>query len=183
MQTRVDQAFNRCELLAKLVEWERQRAAANPFDERYIALGIIKRGEKMRKLETLKSIHATFDEIAALVEHLTILDMAASLEHLFQSRIATAAGEARKTLRSNYNSSVLAAQPKIVREADDFKSLAEIVRILSENLSKETQEKINKVRENRNIFAHGTNIRVAPTILKEDARAALNEAVELLKPV
>lgn len=179
--TPIDEAFERCRLLASLVDLEYRRARANPNDKRYVELGILAQG--MEKRNALKRIESTFDDLAALVEHLAILDMAAGLEKLFRLRIATAVGEARKTLREKFGESTLARRERLVREADDFQGFKEIIQFLSSDLSAETQQILDKVRENRNRFAHGTNIRNPSTIPKEEARTALNYVVDLLKPV
>ena len=180
-ETSVDQAFERCRLLARLIEMEYERARANPTIQRYIDLGIIQRGDKIG--EARKQIDQVFGDLIALVDHLIILDMAAALERVFKLRIATAVGEARKTLRAGHRSLVLAAREKLVREADDFEGLSDITKLIGADLSGEMQQLLEKVRENRNRFAHGTDVRNVPTILGEDARAALNEAVALLQPV
>jgi ribosomal 50S subunit-associated protein YjgA (DUF615 family) len=177
----VDQAFERCSLLARLIDSEYDRARANPTDERYVNLGVIERGEKVAKAKA--QIEQAFDDLVAIVEHLTILDMAAALERLFKARIATAVGEARRTLREKHRGDALAARVKLVREIEDFQGLNDITKLISADLSGEMQEQLDKVRENRNRFVHGTDLRNPPTILKEEAQAALNEAVALLKPV
>jgi hypothetical protein len=180
--TPIDKAFERCRLLARLIDLEYQRARGTPTAKRYIDLGVIRQEDKIE--EAREQIKQAFDELVALINHLTILDMAAALEHLFKARITTAVGEARKALRTKYRGRrALAAREKLVREIDDFEGLSDITKLISSDLSGEMQQLLDKVRENRNRFAHGTDLRNPPTILSEDARAALNEAVALFQPV
>lgn len=181
--TPVDQAYKRCSLLARLVEAEYKRARSNPTDDRYVTLGVIEPWERKERTTALRQIEVTFGELVALVDHLTILDMAASFERSFNARIATAVGAARKTLRQKYGPSALAGREGLVRNGDDFQGLGSIANLINAALSGEVTEKLAKVRENRNRFAHGTDLSVPPTILQEDARGALNEAVGLLRPV
>ena len=159
------------------------RARANPTDDRSVELGVIPRGGKKEKARALRQIEEAFDDLVALVEHLTILDMAAALEKLFNARISTAVGEARKTLRERHRRSTLAAREKLVRETEDFQGLNNIETLLSTDLSGEMQELFKKVRENRNRFVHGTDIRNPPTILEGEAQTALNEVIALLQAV
>ena len=182
-QTVVDQAFQRCRLLARLVELEYERARAYPTDARYVDLGVLEIGKKQEKVKALVQIEAAFGDLIALVEHLTILDMAAAFERLFATRVATAVGAARKTLKERHRYLTLASREKLVRETKDFEGLNDIATLIEADLSQEVKELLKIIRENRNKFSHGTDIQNPPTILKEDARAALNEAIALLQPV
>jgi len=98
--------------LAKLIRLEYDRARATRSINRYVDLGVIPRGEKMEKATALRQIEEAFGDLDALVDHLTILDMAAALEKLFNARISTAVGEARRTLRQKHRPSTLAARKR-----------------------------------------------------------------------
>lgn len=179
----VEQAFRRCALLARVIELEYARARENPTHPRYADLGITEIGQKRDKATTLALVEEAFDELVALVDHLTILDMAAAFENLFGTRIATAVGAARKTLAERHRRPALAGREGIVRETKSFEGLRDITALIDTDLSQEFKSLLGLVRDNRNAFAHGTDIRNAPTILKEQARDALTEAVGLLRPV
>jgi hypothetical protein len=179
--TPVDRAFERCKLLAQVVALEYRRARANPLDDRYATLGITERGEL--KADAVHQIEEAFSDLEALVNHLTILDMAAAFEKMFNARIATAVGEARKTLRGKHRGPVLAGRDGIVREMEDFRGLSNITNLIGADLDEQVKKRIESVRENRNRFAHGTDLTTPPTIPREEARDALNEAVILLKPM
>jgi hypothetical protein len=180
--TPIDRAFARCHLLALIIQSEYVRATANPTNSRYdeSGFGVTKVGDTREV--ALPKIRQAFDDLVALVEHVTILDMAAALEELFKSRIATAIGAGRKTLREQHRGDALAARAGLVHDVDDFQGLAEIAKLIAADLSPETQGLLNKVREDRNRFAHGTDLRLLPSVQKDEARAALNEAVDLLRP-
>ena len=179
-RTQVDRAFERCRLLARVVALEYERARANPTDARYATIGVTQQGA--RKAEAERQIEEAFDDLVALIDHLTILDMAAAFEGLFNARIATAVGGARDTLRRRYPNT-LAGRADFVRETDDFQGLSDITKLIEADLDGQVKERLVSVRENRNRFAHGTDLCNPPTILQEDARNALNEAVALLQPV
>jgi len=177
----VEEAFERCRLLALLIDHEYQRARSTPTDQRYVDLGITEKGQKIE--DARREIIQAFDELAALSNHLAILDMASAFERMFRSRIATAIGEARKSLQDKYarpGSTPLIAREKLIRE--HFEGIADIIELIGASLSKEVQEQLRQVRDSRNKFSHGTDLRVAPTIMREEARDALNEAIVLLRP-
>ena len=176
----VEQAFRRCDLLARLIQLEYDRARANPTDARYAKLGITELGAKVNIDEATRQIDEVFGDLVALVDHLSILDMAAAFEWLFNARIGTAVGTARKTLREKHRRPALAGRARLVRNTTDFEGLRDITTLIDADLSQQVIALLNTVRENRNRFAHGTDIRNPPTILKNEALAALNEALDLL---
>jgi hypothetical protein len=98
-QNPIDRAFERCRLLSSIVEEEYRRARGNPTDSRYVNFGITQQGGRKRE-EAEQQIREAFTDLVALVEHLTILDMAAAFERHFNARVSTAVGAARKTLRA-----------------------------------------------------------------------------------
>lgn len=181
MPTDVDKAFERCRLLAALVKAEYERARANPMQDRYVKMGVTQQGDT--KGDAIKKIEDAFSDLTGLVDHLTILDMAATLEKVFGQRITTAVGEARKVLVETFHPNALAARESMVRDSASFEGLREIVALIGSGLSGEVQELLSTVRENRNRFAHGTDLRNPPTVLTGDARNALNEAFALLRPL
>jgi len=169
--------------LSRLIVLEYERARANPLDRRYTDLGITKWGGLPKKADAQKSIEEAFGDLQALINHITILDMAAAFEGLFKAQIATAVGEARKTLKGKHKETVLAGRERLVREAKDFQGLSNIMELISPNLDERDKERLESVRENRNRFTHGTDITAPPTIRSDDAREALNNAIDLLKPI
>jgi hypothetical protein len=182
--TAVDRALERCQLLARIVDLEYQRALANPTDERYVTLiPVVKEQEKQKKAGAKLQIEQAFGDLVALVDHLTILDMAAALEFMFSARIATAVGAARRTLATKHRGPVLAGRAGVVRDTKDFQGLGDITTLISADLDDQVRRSLESVRENRNRFAHGTDLRNPPTILQEDARDALNAAADLLQAV
>jgi hypothetical protein len=179
--TPVDHAFGRCRLLANVVAREYERARAHPTDERYVDLGVTELGAK--KAEAQRKIQQAFDDLVALVDHLTILDMAAAFEGLSNAQIATAVGEARKTLEGKHRNSALAWRKRLVREPADCQGLSNITNLIGPDLDERVKKQLESVRQNRNQFAHRTALSNPPTILQKDARDALNAAVALLQPV
>ena len=120
--TPVDAAFARCRILAQIVSEAATRASAEPTNARNVELGLTERGD--RKAEAARKIPATFEELADLVTHLAILDLAAAFESLFAARLGTALGEARRAMREHYDLPVLrAVRERLIREADDFGGL------------------------------------------------------------
>jgi len=176
----VDQAFNRYRLLTRLLEDARQRAVSDTTHERNVDVGLTTRGQK--KQEALHNIEDAFEDLGGLVNHLALIDMAAALERYFGERLRTAIGEARKVVRDRYRSSVPlhAHREGLIRDADDFQGMADIERLIGGHVPAEVRAEWATIRRNRNNFAHGTDIRIPPTITSEQARQLLNEMIEIL---
>jgi hypothetical protein len=63
--TPIDKAFERCRLLARLIDLEYQRARGTPTAKRYIDLGVIRQEDKIE--EAREQIKQAFDELVALI--------------------------------------------------------------------------------------------------------------------
>jgi hypothetical protein len=176
----VDQAFNRCLLLSRLLDLARQRAISDPTHQRNVAIGLAGRGQK--RPDAIRSIEDAFEDLGGLVNHLALIDMAGAFERHFRLRLDTAIGEARKVIRERYRSSIPlhAHRESLVRQAHDFQGLADIERLIGGRVSAEIRDEWEMIRKNRNNFAHGTDIRAPPTITNEQARQTLNEIIEIL---
>jgi hypothetical protein len=175
----VDQAFNRYQVLSRLLYIARQRALADPTHERNVNAGLTARGQ--RKQEAVRDIEEVFDDLDGLVGHLALLDMAGAFERHFRERLATAIGEARKAVRERYRSGIplYAHREGLIRDADDFQALTGIERLVGGRISDEVRDQWETIRRNRNDFAHGTSLREPPAITSEQARDTLNEIIDI----
>jgi hypothetical protein len=176
----VDQAFNRHRILSRLLALARERALADPTHQRNVDLGLIPSGFQRR--DAMRRIEDAFEDLGGLVNHLGLLDMAAAFERYFRARLDTAIGEARKAVREKYRASVplYAHRESLIREVDEFQGLAEIERLIGRNITPEVRRHWEMIRENRNLFAHGTDIRTPPTISGVRAREILIEMIEAM---
>lgn len=177
--TPVDAAFARCRLLERIVGRAAAQASADPTHARNVELGLTEKGD--RKADAARKIAAAFEELAHLVNHLAILDMAAALETLFKARLGTAIGEGRRAMREHYEISTLwAAREHLIREATDFAGLRDIEAFLGGHLSEAVRADLGSIRAARNRFAHGTDIRQPPAITSDAARDTLAEVASWL---
>jgi len=178
-QTPVDEAYARYEILSNILERTRQQALANPMHRRNIELGLTKQFRTRNEVE--KDIQDAFEDLTNLINHLAIIDMAAAFEGYLRPRLGTAIGEARRLLRENYElEPFLQSREKLVHETDDFQGLARIRELIGGHLSAETSATLSQIREDRNNFAHGTNIRVPPTTTTKRTRETLNSIIEVV---
>src|SRR5260370_37235615 len=102
--TDIDDAYARYQILSRILERARERAVGNPTDNANINLGLTERGQKRQ--EARRQIEEIFEELGGLVNHLAILDMAATFEKFFLARLNTALGQDRKVIRERYRGSV-----------------------------------------------------------------------------
>jgi hypothetical protein len=176
----VDRAYNRCQILTRVLDGARQRALADPTHERNIDLGLTTRGQK--KPDAQRSIEDAFEDLFGLINHLALLDMAGAFERHFRERLNTAIGEARKVVRERYRSDrpLYAHREGLVRDAEDFQALTGIEQLIGGRMSAEVRAAWETIRKNRNAFAHGADIRLPPTITSERAWETLNEIIEIL---
>jgi hypothetical protein len=178
----VQKAFLRCEVLSQIVAQAKARAMANPTDEYTVKLGITSKGEP--KSDADKKIRQIFEQLDGLIAHLALLDIVASFELAFGARLKNAVGEARKAVRENYppNSSGLLFQAResLVRQVDHYGGIGGIEALLKPHLDAALLAKLQNIRENRNQFAHGTDVEILPTIQRADALKALSEIAGLL---
>ncbi len=177
MANSVDRAYFRCQLLINIVERSRRLALANPTDRRNVDLGLVEAGLKKQDAEA--QISSIFDEISGLLNHVSILDMAAAFELQLRAWLGTAIGEARKVVNARYDRQVplYLGRNSLVREIEDFEGLARIENLLISLLTAEVAEHLKLIRVNRNNFSHGTNTNVPPTITSGDAKAALDATI------
>jgi hypothetical protein len=180
MASLVDNAFQRCLLLARILTQARDRALGNPMSDHNTNLGLVQKGQK--KQEAITSIETAFEELGALINHLAILHMAASFEMQFRTWLGTAIGEARSAIRDRYKKTVplYVGRAGLVREQDDFQGLARIEQLLSGRVSDEISEALSLIRENRNEFSHGKDIRIPPTITQQQTLDALHALMEII---
>jgi hypothetical protein len=180
LPTPVDEAFDRYQMLSRLLDAARQRALSDPTHQRNVDVGLTTR-EQMKQ-DAVRSIEDAFEDLGGLVNHVALLDMAGAFESYFRARLDTAIGEARKVVRERFRSSVPlhAHRESLIRDADDFQGLADIGRLIGERVSAEVRDNWEMIRKNRNSFAHGTDIRRPPTITSERTRETLSEIIEAL---
>ena len=176
----VEAARLRCRLLFQIVESARIRALDNPTSDFAIALRLFEVGEK--KGDASKKLARAFDELYGLIAHLTIIDMTASLEKAVSGRLKNAIGAARKTLqeRKYQPGTFHEVRDAFVRDADDFLGLKGIEALVSSSLSKEVKDTLMAVREERNKFAHGTNVTDAPLVEADAAYEALKAVAAIV---
>ena len=172
----IERAHARYSTLLRLIEMEIVRARANPTADRYLDLGIIDAGDK--PTEATAKIDARLGEIRDLIEHLGVLDIAATFELSFRQKISNSIGEARNAINNQRKKAgkTLAA-PSLVKNLKEMQGLASIKSILSAGLSIEVQVTMEKIRESRNNFTHGTDLGVPPAI---DAQSALDCLLDVL---
>jgi hypothetical protein len=176
----VDRAYARYETLTRLLDRARQLALGDPTHQRNIDLGLTEPGQK--RLDARRSIEDAFNDLTSLINHLALLDMAGAFERHFRERLATAIGEARKVVRERYRSEMplYAHREGLVRDAEDFQALIGIEQLIAGRMAAEIRGEWEMTRKNRNDFAHGTDIRIPPTITSERARETLNAIIETL---
>jgi len=176
----IDRAYDRYQILTRLLDLARQRALGDPTHERNVGVGLTTRGQTRE--DAVRNIEDAFEDLGGLVNHVAILDMAGVFESHFRARLDTAIGEARKVVRERFRSSVPlhAHRESLIHDADDFQGLADIGRLIGHRVSAEVQDNWEMIRKNRNSFAHGTDIRRPPTITSERTKDTLKEIIEAL---
>ncbi|MBV9218172.1 MAG: hypothetical protein JOY94_02055 [Methylobacteriaceae bacterium] len=123
----------------------------------------------------------TFSEIDGLVSYLTILDISASFEVAFREELKNAVGEARKAARNNYDIDTLSrVRESLVHNIEFYGGFGGIESLLKAHLDDTLVASLKAIRENRNRFAHGTDVEIAPTILAHEVVAALVAIAEYL---
>lgn len=177
----VDRAYQRCQILTKLVERARDDALANPTQQRWADVEITSPDDL--KADAKKKVEETFGELLNLINHITLIDMAASFERVCRDRLRNQVGLARSALSdraSKRDSNLARYHQRLVHEVDDFEGLAAFGGLLDGYLAKELGEKLKLIREGRNNFAHGTDIKTAPKVARGEVLETLNATLELL---
>jgi hypothetical protein len=171
----VEAARRRCAVLTSILRKAKERALADPTGPYPMALGIIETGEK--KEDAVKKVKRTFEELDGLLAYFTIIDLTASLEKVFSSRLGTAVGEARKIVREKFKIAPFnGVREALVHDVGDFQTLQGIANLLSSVLDEDLGKKLKSVQFERNKFAHGTDVTAAPVV-------SPNEAYEILKAI
>lgn len=174
MSSPVDEAFDRCEILSRILARARIVSLADPTHSRNQDLGLTEPGDT--KATARRKIETAFDAIEGLVNHVAVLDMAASFEALFRARLGNALGEARALLRDEYREKFLfMARESLAARQADFEGLGGLERLLGPYLSGETAHALREIRNARNEFTHGTDIRRAPSVTRDQVLSILNE--------
>lgn len=154
-------------------------ALSDPTHKRNVDFGLTEAGD--RKADAVRKIEEAFEDLGNLLNHVAIIDMAGAFELVFRTRLGNAVGEIRRVVKEEYESGPFwASREDLVHQIDDFQGLRKISALLSGRMSKETADALSAIRENRNRFAHGTDIRTPPTITSEEAREALNDVIGII---
>lgn len=172
----MDAAYRRCRILTRLVERARSEAVANPSQDRWKDFEITASGDT--RAECAAKVTEAFDQILNLLNHVTILDMAASFEMASKVRLATRIGETRSAVAAAAQGRNLPAyHAQLVRSQKDFDGLASLAQLLTGHIDEEVGDVLHAVRESRNAFAHGTDVTVPPKAERDEALSALTEAL------
>lgn len=172
----VDAAFRRVEILRTIVRAERLRAEAAPFDRRCLDLGIIE--EDTPRDRAKATIADTFNEIEALLDHLSIAHMAAAFEEAAKAKMTTIIGEARKAIEKGRGGR--GRWPvDLVRGTETFEGLRDLGAVL--RLDVDEDRAFRLIREVRNGFSHGARISAAPVITGNDTRDSLGDLLDRIR--
>lgn len=173
----IDAAFRRGQMLTQILKWVREQALANPAQPRWADLGLTAAYETREK--SVAELNAAFDQLFGLLEHLAVLDMAASFEIASQRRITTRIGEARSALNESAKRGRSAPHlDKLLRGSGDYESLKSFEDLIAGYADRGMVEAFALVRAARNNFAHGTDILSAPVIDRERARDNLKDVLD-----
>lgn len=169
-------AYKRMAILKAITGAERTRAESNRYDQRNLELGIIEPDQPRTNLEN--KIRTLFNQIELLLDHLTLLHMAASFESEAKVRLDTVAGAAHKTIQGSRERSGGWAT-RLVRGADSFDGLYDIGEVLG--LTASDLNAFKTIRKVRNAFSHGVALETVPPITAEDARDVLVATLARIK--
>lgn len=107
--------------------------------------------------------------------------MCTAFETDCRERIPTAIGEAERVVRKHYDVRVMElVRVQLVRQADDFRSLEAIFKIVEQHISGDGPEKLRRLRKRRNRAAHGDMGGESDPPTLEEARETLNEVLALI---
>ena len=175
----VDLAYGLCSKLNAIVDKTAREAEANPTDRKWIALGITEAGQK--PVDARRAIEQTFRSLSALVRHLTLLYIASEFEGSARAKLARHVGEGRGALRVKIKAGEMPIfSERLIRSPDDYESLALVSSLLEGHLAGEFKATLNRLRQDRNRFAHGTDIAVPPETDVEEALIATRAALSLI---
>lgn len=174
----IDEAFDLVAVLRAIVSAARRLALSRPFDPQNFALGILKPQRFKDRDEAEREIVAIFNALELLLDHFSILHMAAAFEQAAVVRIGNGLGAARAAIEKGRKPTDR-WPAKMLRDAKDYQSLEGISALLG--LSAEDKILFDRVRKVRNELGHGVPITNVPGITAEDARSVLIEALAILK--
>ena len=169
--TEVERAYDRCSILSAIVRHIRDDALARPTEAVWLKLGLVEEGDK--KPEAVARMERLFDELQALIEHLFVLDMTAQFERAAMSRVTNYIGSACIPHKAGLPS----LATKVIKNKKDFENMIDFLRLLEDHIDTDLLEQLNMIRKARNIFAHGVDVRVLPSISREDVRDSLKDAL------
>ena len=173
----LDAAYRRCRTLTLLVERARSEAVANPSQDRWKDFEITSPGDS--RVACAAKVNDAFDQILNLLNHVTILDMAASFEMATKARLGTRIGDTRSAIAAAVQKNSLPVyHARLVRSQKDFDGLNSLAELLQGHIDENVSEVLSAVRESRNAFAHGTDVTVPPKAGREEALGALREALD-----
>jgi hypothetical protein len=173
----VDQARERCSLLLRILTAAKDRAMSDPLGNYCVGLGIVQPGDK--PTSAIRKVNRAFEELDGLLAHITLIDMTASLERAFINQLSTALGEAGKTLREKYGLQILhSVREGLVAKIGQFQGLRGLETLLGPQLAEELKQTLKAIRDDRNKFAHGTDVSQPPAVDIDDAHKALKAVAE-----
>jgi len=178
MDSPVDKAFARYFRLFQIIEKAQKRATSNPTDQYNVEIGILEQGERLPNAK--QKIAEAFEELGQLIDYVAILDMCSSFEEEFRKKIATARGEARKSVKDHYKLVILKDLcEKFVCDGGKNESLSDFLTLIKGHLPPETSNFLDEVRSLRNNFAHGKIIYGdRPPMTLPDVRDNLNQIIK-----
>ncbi|SFU72547.1 hypothetical protein SAMN02799631_01989 [Methylobacterium sp. 174MFSha1.1] len=175
----IDRAFQRSRVLARLVAEAREHATRNPGHDKWLDLGLTEVGDRPK--DAVRKLERIFDEIAGLIEHLAILDMAASYERSARTRIGNYVGVLNAVGEAAVRRGGLPRHSLgLLRRATEYQDLASIIELLKPSLDADLLTDLQRVRRSRNSFAHGTDVSFGPDIDAEGARVVLKQAIDVV---
>lgn len=175
----VKRAFQRSQVLAKIVAELKGQAHRNPLSEKWVDYGITEPDDS-RKSADLK-LTQLFEEISGLIEHLTILDMAASYELAARTRFANyigiIQGAGESLARTN---SIPRYSLGVIKGAQSYDGISAINDLLKPSVDPALIAELTKISKARNRFAHGTSVKLAPEVDRAEAKEILIHALDAI---
>ena len=163
--TEVERAYERCSILSAIVRHVRDDALTRPTRAVWLKLGWVEEGD-------------TKPEALALMEQLSVLDMAAQFERASLARVQYYIGSARKGFTGPMKKEKLPElSSKVIKETADFENMTDFLKLLEGHIDKDLLGHLKAVRSARNAFAHGIDVKVPPSVVREDVRDSLMDAL------
>lgn len=173
------QARRRSVILAAIVERAREEATRNPFDKRWLELGLVEQGQT--SVEARQRIAKVFDELQGLLNHVALLDLTRAFELLARARIGNRLGQARGDLAVSSSKGKLPAyHERLLPRLEDFQRLVDYLNLLEGHVDEDLSAALRVIKESRNTFAHGGDVTVPPKVGADEAMAHLQAALDVL---